>query len=305
MTKEVMYAKEKEVILKTFKAFDAFCEKHSLKYFGAYGTCLGAIRHKGFIPWDDDIDVCMPRTDYDKLLSLRSEVQSMGYEIRNFGDRSKEDGIYTTPYIKFCDANTTLWERMEWPCIYGEFIDVFPLDEVGNVQLAQSLYNKYSYVTGKYARSMRKWSLKHLQRELGRRNFRLLESFVMNAIVRATFRNHYYNTILDLEKEIKNQRGSDIIYYGEGYGFEKELLPKSILDDLIKVPFEDTKIYVPKNYENYLSHLFKDWRTPPPPEQRVSHHYHYFVDLNKRWTIADVKKLHIKFNEEEINYIYE
>mgnify|MGYP001211621307 CR=1 FL=1 len=296
---------EKRVILETFNAFASFCEKHKLKYFGAYGTCLGAIRHKGFIPWDDDMDVCMPREDYDKLLSLRGELHNSGYEIVNFGDKSSDYGIYTTSFAKFCNANTTIWERMEWPCIYGEFIDVFPLDQVGDREEAKRLYEEYSKVTGKYARAMRNWSMRHILRDVRRRDFRVLKSFLWNYLVRRPFKNYYYKKALKLEQEIKKQKGSEIIYYGPGYGFEKEVFPKDFFNELIKVPFEDTEIYVPAKYDEYLTHLFKDWRTLPPTEQRISHHYHYFVDLKRRWTIAEVKGLKIKFNEEEIDYTYE
>ncbi|GAA6530400.1 hypothetical protein LPYR103PRE_23730 [Segatella asaccharophila] len=95
-------------LLQTFKAFIAFCEENNLQYYGECGTCLGAIRHKGFIPWDDDIDVCMPREDYEKVIALRGELKGSGYEIFKFGDESSDTGTYTTSFLKFCDANATI-----------------------------------------------------------------------------------------------------------------------------------------------------------------------------------------------------
>ena len=73
--------KYKEILCNTMKSFINICKEHNLQYYACAGTCLGAIRHKGMIPWDDDIDVLMPRSDYDKFLALKQKLQGTGYEI--------------------------------------------------------------------------------------------------------------------------------------------------------------------------------------------------------------------------------
>ena len=113
-------------LLTLFKAFIAFCHEHHLTYYAAYGTALGAVRHQGMIPWDDDIDVWMPRKDYDKLLSLRSHLNGTNYEIIDIKDKG-----YYLYFAKFCDRNSTIIER-EGEALMGLYLDIFPLDNYDN-----------------------------------------------------------------------------------------------------------------------------------------------------------------------------
>ena len=99
-----------------------FCEQNNIKYFLAYGTLIGAIRHKGYIPWDDDIDICMPRPDYDKFLSLYNKKDS-AYKAVAF----ELDENYKLPFAKVNDTRTVMWETMYDQDVFGVYIDVFPL----------------------------------------------------------------------------------------------------------------------------------------------------------------------------------
>lgn len=109
-------------LLPVFRAFVDFCNRNQLTYYAAYGTVIGAVRHKGFIPWDDDIDVWMPRRDYERFLSLRDKLISTHYEIIDIEDKG-----YYLYFAKFCDRRSTIIER-EGQSIMGLYIDVFPLD---------------------------------------------------------------------------------------------------------------------------------------------------------------------------------
>lgn len=90
--------------LETLKAFIAFCQANNLKYYAAYGTVLGAARHHGFIPWDDDIDVYMMRDDYDRYLRLMRTNPPKGYEQVEY----VHDKEYYLPFAKFCNAHSTI-----------------------------------------------------------------------------------------------------------------------------------------------------------------------------------------------------
>lgn len=120
-----------EKIFETMKVFDRVCRKSELHYYMLGGTMLGAIRHKGFIPWDDDADFGLPRKEYEKLLALPEESIPKGYRLRHF---SKEDGV---PYAfaRLEDANTTCIEarRSGTGYVGGVYIDIFPLDGDSNV----------------------------------------------------------------------------------------------------------------------------------------------------------------------------
>lgn len=129
--------KYKEILCKTMKSFINICKEHNLQYYACAGTCLGAIRHKGMIPWDDDIDVLMPRSDYDKFLALKQKLQGTGYEIVDSNNQ-----FYNQWFAKFSDANTTIVEMTDFPIVFGVYVDIFPLDEVENVDVAKNCMKK-------------------------------------------------------------------------------------------------------------------------------------------------------------------
>ena len=108
--------KYKEILCKTMKSFINICKEHNLQYYACAGTCLGAIRHKGMIPWDDDIDVLMPRSDYDKFLALKQKLQGTGYEIVDSNNQ-----FYNQWFAKFSDANTTIVEMTDFPIVFGVY----------------------------------------------------------------------------------------------------------------------------------------------------------------------------------------
>ena len=113
-------------ILKILLAVDKVCKEHGLRYYIMAGTMLGAVRHKGFIPWDDDLDIGMPRADYDLLMSHSKEWLPKPYE----AVCAENDPNYPLPFAKIQDADTTLIERMHLKYLGGIYLDVFPLDGV-------------------------------------------------------------------------------------------------------------------------------------------------------------------------------
>ena len=111
-------------VLGILEGIDDTCRRHNLRYYIFAGTLLGAVRHKGFIPWDDDMDIAMPRPDYDKLIQHQKEWLPAGLEMVC----NETDPKYPQPFAKIQDANTTIIERVQLPYLGGAYIDVFPLD---------------------------------------------------------------------------------------------------------------------------------------------------------------------------------
>lgn len=111
------------------KEFDKFCEKHNLTYFICAGTLLGAIRHGGFIPWDDDIDVSMPREDYDKLINEYEKLLPPNLILQYY----KNTANYANSFAKITNKNTTIVEKSGFSdySIHGVYIDIFPIDGAG------------------------------------------------------------------------------------------------------------------------------------------------------------------------------
>lgn len=291
--------KYKEVLLDTMRHFIDVCEKNGLQYYGYAGTCLGAIRHKGIIPWDDDIDVLMPRKDYERLLALRDELFSTGFEIID-----TRSNYYDQPFAKFSNANTTIIESKSCPCVMGVYIDVFPLDEVCDINQSRELFFEKTHCFAKYRDTFD---------DFAKHDFMaLLKQYHIKGIIMKLFRYLfgkllspvYYKQYLKVEKEIQQIRGGYWMYYGGFYGFDKELYPKCWFGSGHKVQFEDFEIIIPNDYEAFLKQMYGDYMTPPPPHKRYSHHNRYFVDLEKRRSLEDVLKLNIK-DQEQKEYTYE
>ena len=108
----------KFLLLQTFKAFVKFCKDNGIQFFAAGGTMIGAVRHRGFIPWDDDIDVYMKRCDYDKFINLRSQLDGTNYEILD----PSLDGYYCA-HTKFSHRYSTLWEFQGIPFVSSKVMD--------------------------------------------------------------------------------------------------------------------------------------------------------------------------------------
>ncbi len=290
---------KKIILLKTMKIFISLCNEYNLRYYAGYGTCLGAIRHKGMIPWDDDIDVIMPRVDYEKLLLLKKVIKEKDCEIKDYNDEK-----YYLSYAKFMDAHSTILESPEHTCPLGVFIDVFPLDEVGNVKRAKCYSDKKKDIFAKYQTSVLSYKTKDIYDALISLNIKKTAILIRNKYFRSILRKVFYKRLLKLENQIKKESGDSYMFYGGVYAFDKELIMKEWLGDGTEMPFEDFTINVPQNYKKYLMHLYGNYMTPPPPEKRVSHHYTYFVDLNKRWYIKDIRKLNLE-RQDLFNYDYE
>lgn len=280
--------RHKEILCETMKAFIAFCNKYHLQYFACAGTCLGAIRHKGIIPWDDDIDVLMPRKDYNKFLSLKSQLSGTSYNIVD----PTTKGYYLS-FAKFENINTTIYEVCEYPFVFGVFIDVFPLDEVGDELVARQLFRRRSKIWNHYNFTLSRFVPSVFTDFRINYGLKVALKYFVYSTLGGLMREFLYKGFVANEHVIQKQRGDKCMCYGGSYGFEKELCDKEWFGEGLEVPFEDFSIIVPKMYDAYLKHFYKDYMTPPPIEQRVTHHNQYFVDLAKRWSVEDVLKLNL------------
>ena len=127
-------------ILDILKTFISICHTHNLRYYCCAGTAIGAVRHHGMIPWDDDIDVIMPRPDYDRFLEIARHEYFGNYEVVTPYNNER----YPLYFSKLVNKNTTLIEEKERPCIIGLFVDIFPLDATADdVEQAKALQRKY------------------------------------------------------------------------------------------------------------------------------------------------------------------
>lgn len=270
----------KRIITDVLREFQEICRRNNLTYYGIGGTAIGAVRHKGIIPWDDDIDVGMPRPDFDRFIEICRTADLGNYELVS----AETHPDYDLPFPKFCDRNTTLVERMDVPCVIGLFIDVFPLDstsddieEVKNlVHLYRKAMNRYESICthntfGEYIK------LLMIPHEWGRFVYKTLGYFF-----RKPMKRHFLRKMERVCRKFPYGSTGSVINYGGAYGI-RELFNKEFLEgDPVNTPFEDITIDLMPRYDEYLHGVYGDYMKMPPEEKRVAHHLKAFYDLHKR-----------------------
>lgn len=252
--------------------FDAVCQENKLNYYLVGGTMLGAMRHQGFIPWDDDIDVGMPREDYKKLASILSTKKDGKYVLETPETDAKE---YYYPCSKIYDTTTTLIENTKAKIKRGIYIDVFPLDGIGDSQeegkenykkIHRLHYFLLSRVTG-----IRK----------GRSFFKNAAVIMMKIIPEFLINNKRILKMLTTACQQRSFEKSSFVGNLVGAWQAKEIMPKVVFGTPTKVLFENVEVFGVECPDEYLTYLYGDWRKLPPPEKQVSHHDFILLDLNK------------------------
>lgn len=243
----------------------AVCQKLNLRYSMSGGTLLGAVRHKGFIPWDDDIDVLMPRPDYDKFIAYCLNNQTP------FGLKSFEtDEDYVDMSAKIYDRKTVLVDNDIFADDkkFGVYIDIFPVDGLGNtykeaVKAFKSTSFKRNLLIAAQWKKFKKSKTHGWYYEPFRFAFYVLSRCVNKAKV-------YKKILKKYEKYDFDKVNFGAVVAGS-YRL-KEIMPREVFSEYILLPFESGEFYALKQYDKYLSGIFGDYMQLPPEEKRVSHH---------------------------------
>ena len=270
-------------LLETFIAFDDFCKRHGIKYFITGGTLIGAVRHHGFIPWDDDIDVWMLPDDYDRFCSFRGNVEGH-YDIMD----DRDDHYWLFSLAKFVDTETTLWESEEYPCITGIYVDIFPLRE-SNAENAVKLINRYVECTEILKRAMKHYSFNIILSYIRKKDVNNLLGALKDIFYYIPRYKRFRKEYEDCLEEIKRTKGNKYICCDGSFG-EKEVYDKEWFEKTVILKFESMEVDAPSEYHRMLTQLYGDYMQLPPEEKRISFHPHYFVDLNRRWTKDEIKE---------------
>lgn len=270
----------KEKMLDVFKAFIAICEQHDLRYFCHAGTAIGVVRHEGFIPWDDDIDVLMPRPDYEKLIQIFAEKPHNDYRLIVPGLEQK----YYLSFPKICDKNTSLLEFKHIPYMLGVYIDIFILDgasdEIHKRDQDCLRYRREAnklMILPKSFFSNVKWFFKRLLNfQLRTAKNELLYSFDKKRKFKKT-----HEKLNEIMKKHEYNKADFVGCYETYYG-GKAFWPKKYFESFVSAEFEGINVRMPAGYHEVLTTLYGDYMQLPPEEKRVSHHDIAFIDLNKR-----------------------
>lgn len=254
----------KKVMLYILQAFADFCDKHGLRYFLDAGTLIGAVRHKGYIPWDDDVDVCMPYEDYLQFAEL-VKTEQIGPHIYA---EPPEDTIH--PFMKLADDRTILVEYPEKnPMEVGVYIDIFVKSGIYDLSKKSARlckkserlalwqwFNKFTVYAWKNSSSSIKRAVAACGRALIKRPNRPLKW--QKALLAKNQKKHPYDTCVYVTT----------LTNGE---FHK-CAPRECFDGFTMLEFEGRLFRGPKDYDTYLHCLYPgDYMQLPPPEKRKAH----------------------------------
>lgn len=275
--------KMKESLLETLKCMVTFLEKGNYRWCVAYGTAIGAIRHHGFIPWDDDVDIYMPREDYERLINNRNDLSKSGLGLKCFLDQ----GHYYT-FSKIYNVNTTIWEAVQFPFVIGAFIDVFPLDQVCS-ESGRTIYNQYMKQFHEAMLGRVPLNLNILKNYVFRHQWKSLISSLIGETKRY-FRPKACNfdSFLYFHNSfVQEQKGDYLLDFTIG---PEHLYQKVLFKETIWMPFENIKVRVPIGYDLMLKSWYGDYMQLPPTEKRIPEHIFEYVNLKEGLNIDEVKK---------------
>ena len=237
------------------------CQKIGVKYFLAYGSLIGAVRHKGFIPWDDDMDICMLREDYEKLQDYLISNPDERYEVMSY----KNNLNYVYPFMKVQDNHTYLLEEdVRIDSNMGIYVDIFPVD---GYEDDADFKNKMTKLIKK--RQLSCYTFKGITNTKSLLNS--LIRYVSVVIFYFTNTNKYVEQIDELAKSraVADYEQVDYLIYKD---MNKPVWKREWLEQVIVGTFEGEEFMIPKHYHEILTSDYGDYMQLPPLEQRVSHH---------------------------------
>jgi lipopolysaccharide cholinephosphotransferase len=261
-------AKIHKIELEILDKFTDICNKHGMTYFLVGGTLLGAVRHKGFIPWDDDIDIGMPRSDYNKFAKIAQKCLGNDY-IYQSGKTYKS---FWLKFAKIRKNNTHFFEDDEQPFYKndhrGIYIDIFPYDKVimneKIMKIQYFLLNKIGNII----------NLKRKKLSLQRDFYTSLKKFFYFFMPYKVLQFFRQRVMM-----FSRKNSNFITSWGGIYGYQKETYPADVFFPLTKLEFEGKEYYAPGKWDVYLKQHYGDYMQFPPVEKREIHGFDVIFDV--------------------------
>lgn len=280
--KEVNIRELQLVELNILKEFISICKNLNLRYFLAGGSVLGTVRHNGFIPWDDDIDVIMPRKDYETFLEKGQDLMQKKYFLQTY----KTDPEYTMSYAKIRNSETTFIEAtvQKQNINHGVFIDIFPLDGYNPNRRIKNAINKIQY----------KLYNIHIDKSYTTNIKRSIKSRIINAFTDIIYGNKNIVQLLEKKEKIATKYNYDESEYVCPFFDPVKaplslVFPKNYFGNGVVKKFEGIDVVIPQNYDAFLKQHYGDYMKLPPEEERKPHHYNQIIDLEKSYKYYNKK----------------
>lgn len=258
-------------MLETLKVFDAFCRKHDIKYSLYAGSLLGAVRHKGFIPWDDDLDVCMSRAEYDRFVALWEAERPDGYILQN----KENTPTYWQSFSKIRKDHTTFLQEERETGKYhtGIFLDIFPLDRIPDGKLERAVYKwhcmKYQLLTREFVPPKAGLVM------------RLGSAMILACTPKFCREKIRQNTL----KKITQHNGFHDLEISaiETMASLRKPFARDMLDAYVDLPFEDGTFMCFADWDDHLRRKFGNYMQLPPVEERAWRHHPIIIDFEHNY----------------------
>ena len=255
------------ILLELLREFDRICKKHNLQYMLFAGSALGAVRHKGFIPWDDDLDVVMLRPHYERFLQVApAEAGDLYYVQGEFSDH------WPMNFSKLRKNNTTCLEKYhpkDPKTHQGIYIDIFPCDNASDSQLVRKIQYYSSRIVLAKALARRGYETNSKLKKLFMAGCSILpiKPFYRMALQRKAVQSKLVHT-----------------FFGGTSKFEKGLLQRKWLTETVDMEFEGVTVPVSAYYDALLTALYGDYMTIPPEEDRKCKAHAILIDTTRPYT---------------------
>ena len=253
------------------KVFVGICEKHGLDYYLVCGSALGAVKYGGFIPWDDDVDVALPRKDYDRFVEIAKNELPDNFFLQNY----KSDKYFPPIYSKLRNKATAFIEKGSetLDIVHGVYIDVFPLDGHPGGGIAGAIFElkKKIYVAGIAADFRHDSRLKEIL------------YIPLKLAVRVLPRGYFAARYEKLVRKYPPESSELWCNYGNSK-LKVEYAPREQYGAGADARFEEITVRVPSDSDAYLTQKYGDWRADLPEDQKVGHHFYAVCDLDRPYT---------------------
>ncbi len=252
----------KQIQIEALRFLIDYLEKNKINYFIIAGTLLGAVRHKGFIPWDDDVDIGMMRQDYNKFMTLFKNDFERNNEALYFLQNWDTDPHFAMPFSKLRVNNTIYKEEVTQHVNihHGIYIDIFPFDDVHSNKLLSCIQEKGTML-------LQKMILAKSSYKLTSRKMSIIYKISLFPIPKRLMIALIY--AINVENTEDNKL---MVCSGGSYGFKKEVVEKQWFESIEYVEFECLKLKAPSGYIPYLINLYGDYKKLPPVNQRGDRH---------------------------------